>query len=199
MWGAIGYGLRNIGNFSGRDARQTFWYFVLFVYIVGFAISMLASMPMMGQMFSGMFAQIKSAPQDPATTQAAMTASMTQAMVHWMPTMMWVGAGVIVFKVVLLGASFVRRLHDSGLPGWIAAIPVVLEAAVLAQMPGQLAKIVAMMQQMQADPASNPMVGAQTNIGGAVLGWLAILIVIVCAVRKSSDGANRYGEAPVRF
>ena len=34
MLGAIKYNLANLTNFSGRDARQTFWYYVLFLVII---------------------------------------------------------------------------------------------------------------------------------------------------------------------
>ena len=46
MLKAIKHGLGNLLNFGGRDARQAFWYYVLFVYLVMTAISMIVIVPM---------------------------------------------------------------------------------------------------------------------------------------------------------
>ncbi|MDE8651918.1 DUF805 domain-containing protein [Novosphingobium album (ex Liu et al. 2023)] len=45
MPGAVRYGLTNLVNFSGRDARQTFWFFVLFLYIVTFMLGSIRAFP----------------------------------------------------------------------------------------------------------------------------------------------------------
>lgn len=56
MLASIKYNFRHLLDFNGRDARQTFWYFVLFVYLVTVAISMVVMIPMMASMFSQVFA-----------------------------------------------------------------------------------------------------------------------------------------------
>ena len=50
MLDAIRHGLANLLNFSGRDARQTFWYYVLFVYVVTTVVTVLAMIPAMVDM-----------------------------------------------------------------------------------------------------------------------------------------------------
>ena len=45
MLGSIRYNLANILNFHGRDARPTFWYYVLFLFILQVAIGMVAAIP----------------------------------------------------------------------------------------------------------------------------------------------------------
>lgn len=55
MLGAVKYNLANLANFKGRDARQTFWYYVLFLVIVQFAVSMVFTIPMYVSMFTGVF------------------------------------------------------------------------------------------------------------------------------------------------
>lgn len=51
MLDAIRHGLSNLLAFAGRDARQAFWYYVLFVYIVTTAISMCISLPVVLEFF----------------------------------------------------------------------------------------------------------------------------------------------------
>ena len=46
MLAAIKHGLGNLVNFHGRDARQAFWYYVLFVYVVIIVITMAWVVPM---------------------------------------------------------------------------------------------------------------------------------------------------------
>ena len=67
-------------NGNGRDARQAFWYYVLFLYLLTMAVSMVFIMPMMMQnMFAGIqqgIAQSQGPGQDPAAAQAAVQAVM---------------------------------------------------------------------------------------------------------------------------
>ena len=45
MLDAIKHGLANLFNVSGRDARQAFWFYVLFIYIVIIALGVRKSTP----------------------------------------------------------------------------------------------------------------------------------------------------------
>ena len=76
MLNAIKYNLSNLTNFEGRDARQTFWYYVLIIVVVQYAIQIFASIPMYVSMFSNMFAAIRDNPGDPNAGAAAPNASM---------------------------------------------------------------------------------------------------------------------------
>ncbi len=200
MGGAIRHGLVNLTNLRGRDARSAFWYLVLFTYIVSFAISTAVSIPMMGQVMTTAFHQVQISPHDPQAARA-MQGAMMGAMGGWLPVLMWVGIGTTVLKLVLLGGSFVRRLHDSGLPGWVALIPFGLEAVILIRIPSQMHRAAEAMQQLQANPSSNPMAltAQQSGSTSGAISWLVILIVIVLAVRQSTVGSNRYGDQPEGF
>ena len=45
MLPAVKYSIANVTNFAGRDARQTFWYYVLFLFLVQIEISVVAVEP----------------------------------------------------------------------------------------------------------------------------------------------------------
>ena len=47
MLGAIKYNLKHLLDFSGRDARQTFWYYILFLVVLQFLVGMIAIIPSM--------------------------------------------------------------------------------------------------------------------------------------------------------
>ncbi len=192
MLEAIKHGLRNLFKFTGRDARQTFWYYVLFVYIVTTVVSMLAMIPAMVDMFTNIM-DVAAAGGSPELAQQTIASSMSGlfGLVGWMS--MVVGGALIA----LLAASLVRRLHDSDMPGWWALAPAALQVYGIVQMPAQMAAMAAAM----ADPAAmndpTAMYRAQGTAG--LIGWAAIGLVIWFGVRKSSPGPNQYGDAPTSF
>lgn len=192
MLEAIKHGLGNLFNFTGRDARQTFWYYVLFVYIVTTVVSMLAMIPAMVDMFTNIM-DVAKAGGSPEDAQQTIVSSMSGLLgsAGWM-SMLVSGA-----LIALLAASLVRRLHDSDMPGWWALAPGALQAISIAMMPGQMAR----MMEVMADPVAfndpTAMYRAQGTAG--LIGWLAIGLVIWFGVRKSSPGPNRYGDAPTSF
>lgn len=193
MLKAIKHGLTNLINGQGRDARQAFWFYILFVFLINFGIGMTVSIPMtMQAMMIGM-QQGMAHPGDPVAAQAAVQAAMAQNMAAFMPALMWTSLASGLILLLATPAAVVRRLHDSGLSGWWVLIPVLCQVANLAGLPSQMAK----MQEMMAAQLAYGSLGGLQHIGwGAVAGWGGILVVILLGVRKSTDGPNRYGEAP---
>lgn len=196
MLGSIKYNLKHLLDFSGRDARQTFWYYVLIVYVVNMVISFVAIIP---GMISGMSAIFAAAEQGAEAADLAAQNMVSQVM----PMTLWSGMITGVLMLVLLAASTVRRLHDSDLSGWWAALPGAIYAYSIAMMPSQMEEMQSVV--LNANPTAGG-AGAD-NFGmmqgqmqaGSWLGILPILFVIVIGVRKSSTGPNRFGEGPVRF
>jgi len=193
--GSIRYNLANLTNFAGRDARQTFWYYVLFLYLIQMVAGMLVAIPMMVAMFSQMFAGIR-AGADPD----AMNAMMLEAMTGPLETTMWLAMGLGAVSLLALAASFVRRLHDSGLSGWWGLLPGLLYVGYLAWMPRQIAMVKEMLAQTEAlQQGGNPL-GMMPGQEMAMLSaYVPLILLAVFGVRKSNPGPNRYGEAPVRF
>ena len=145
MLDAIKHGLGNIINFTGRDARQPFWYYVLFAYIATTMFSMVAMVPAMIDMFRDIINAAK-AGSSPEVAQQVMANSMSGLF----GSVGWVSMVVGAAFIVLLAASLVRRLHDSDMSGWWALLPGGLQAIGIALMPSQLAAIADVM----SDPAA---------------------------------------------
>ena len=194
MLGAIKHGLTNLFNVSGRDARQTFWYYVLFVMILRFVASLAISIPMMVSAFSSAITSAQ-AGQD----KDAMQAQMMGKMVESMDSMMWIGIAIGVVTAVLLCASIARRLQDSDMsPLWVL-LPGAVYLAALSQMPAQMEIAKKMMTEMASKPQVNPYAAMSSQSGYTLLAWLPVLIVIYFGVRKSTPGPNRYGAEQVSF
>ncbi len=199
MLDAIKHGLSNLFNPNGRDARQAFWYYVLFIYLLTMAISMVVIMPVtMQSVMTGVQQGIEAGRgQDPAAAQAAVQASMLTSMSQIFPAMMWVSMITGIIMLVGLGASFVRRLHDSGLSSYWALLPAACQIVSLAAVPSQLTRI---QESIQSMDLRNPLAGfamMQGSFGiGPLLAWAAIGIVVALGVRKSMPGPNRFGDAP---
>ncbi|HMT46771.1 MAG: hypothetical protein RL702_950 [Pseudomonadota bacterium] len=195
MLGSIRYNLANLANFSGRDARQTFWYYVLFLYLIQMVAGMLVAIPMMVAMFSQMFAGVR-AGADPD----AVNAMMLEAMSGPLETTMWLALGLGAVSLLALAASFVRRLHDSGLSGWWAWLPGLLYVGYLVWMPRQIAGLKAGLVQALAMQQGGTPFGMMPGQEAAMLSaYLPLILLAVFGVRKSHPGPNRFGETPVRF
>lgn len=199
MLKAIKHGLGNLGNFEGRDARQAFWYYVLFLYIVTLAISMVVTVPMMIQGFMTGIREGINASQsgDPVAAQAATQAAITNSMSGMISTSMWLGVVTGLLMLAGLAAAFVRRLHDSDLSGLWALIPAAVQLGNLLLAPVMMRQMMDNLTHMNPGDPTAGFRAMQGSVGAAsLLGWVAIIAVIVLGVRKSSPGPNRYGETP---
>lgn len=194
MLGSIKYNLSNLLSFKGRDARQTFWFYVLFLFIIQYAAGFLISMPMMGGMMKGAF----SAAQQGAS-EAELQARMMAQMAGYMRTTMTLSAVVAVIAALLLLAAFARRLHDSNKPGWIAFVAFAMSLVSQILVWSKMGEIIVAMTKAQDSDLTSTFAMQSKVMGASALGWIAILIVIVCGVWPSTKGPNRYGDAPVRF
>ena len=199
MLNSIKYNLSHLTDFTGRDARQTFWFYVLFLVVTQYVIGIVASIPMMVGMFGDAFTAASSG-GDPQ----AMTGVMVENMVGYIETQTYISTTVGLVVVFLIAGSFVRRLHDAGFSGWIALIPIATQVFSLGYGIYILEDVLAMMPEMMAQQAeggmrTNPMVAQIEAAPLSLIGWIGYLVVIGFGVLKSQEGPNRYGDAPVRF
>ncbi len=194
MLGSIKYNLANLLNGKGRDARQTFWYYVLFVAILRFVASTVISIPMMMGTIGSAVTAAKNG-VDPGAAQA----QMMHSMIDTLPRMMWLGMVIGVVSALLLAASFVRRLHDSNLSGWLAALPLVLYGYALSRAPAQLDRAMEILSTSGNGTPVDPAAMLQGQGPAALATYLPIIIAIVLGIRKSTEGPNRFGEGPVSF
>lgn len=196
MLGAVRHGLVHIFDPRGRDARQTFWYYVLFVVLLRVAGGMAVSIPLTVNM---MRAGFQAAQRNDG--EAVVQVQMMHQMTGMMQTMAGVGIVIGVVTIVLLAASLARRLHDSGLSGWLVLVPGLSYAVALAMLPVQMDRAIEVMERIQApgSAANGPMTMMQGQGPIALLGWVPVLFVVIFGVLKSTDGPNRYGDEPTRF
>lgn len=197
---SIRHNLGNLTNFNGRDARQTFWFWVLVVVLVQYAITMAVSIPMYVSMAAEMFTAVGQNPDSIDAGAEAMD-GMFDGMIETMKIIAVVSLVVGVISTFLLAASFVRRLHDAGFTGLIALIPIAAYLGSLAYnivLMDDMAEIMreAMAASMESPDSFNPYaMQAEAGILG-ILGWLAPLVGIVFGVWPTEEGSNQYGEEP---
>jgi len=196
MLGALKYALSNLLNFEGRDARQTFWYYVLLLYIATMVVTFLVAIPAYARMIAGMMKTVSLNPDDPTAINGVMASSMSELMV----SMLWLSFGSAIVTALLLAASLVRRLHDSDLSGWWALLPAVCQVGALALLPHQIGQMTTMMEGMYSSDPAVAMGSFQNQFQlFSLIGWIPWIALIVFGVRKSTPGPNRYGEGPVSF
>ena len=193
MIASVKYNLANRGNFNGRDARSTFWWYMLFLVLIQFVLGLITQIPMYAEMFGSAIEAAQNG-VDPADMNAAMAANIGDTM----RTATYLGTGVTVLASALFVASFVRRLHDSGKPGWIAilALAPVLYTAITNAL--NIDELIEMTQSMMTQSDPNVAMGDQSRLYfSSILGWVGYLVTIIFGVLESDDGPNKYGEQPV--
>lgn len=199
MMAAVRHGLGNLLNFAGRDARQAFWYYVLSIYVATVLVTLVVIVPLTIQMLTHAIREGVAAAEagDQAAAELAVQSGIGNAMTEMMTATMTVGTGTNAVMLLLLAASVVRRLHDSSLSGLWALLPGGVHVANLFLAPVLMRRMLESMAGMSTGDPAAQMEAMQGQLGAAsLLGWAALLIVIVIGIRKSTPGPNRYGEAP---
>ncbi|GAB5347558.1 DUF805 domain-containing protein [Alteriqipengyuania sp. 357] len=173
MGNAIRHGFANLTNFSGRDSRTLFWWWVLLIVVITFAISFISGIVFAAGSMGTAF-QAASGEVDQAQIQAEMMRSMAGSL----GTQAWIGVAISLIGLVLLIASFVRRLRDAGLPVLIAVIPVITTLiAAYASVAG-----VQEMQALMMSGDQQAMNEAAADPGLGMVAYIGYLVVIVCGL-----------------
>ncbi|WP_271438727.1 DUF805 domain-containing protein [Pontixanthobacter luteolus] len=188
MAGAIGYSLKNLTNFNGRDGRKRFLSYFLFVVILNLVLYLAASIP---TIMAAMDAGIEAAKTGDNST--AETAIMNH-MIDFAGTLVWISLGIALLNIVLLSAAFVRRAHDTGLPGLLLAIPLGLQLVWMffayRQLDGLQATMRAAVDAQMAGQSPEVQTGM---IAQDLIGWLVVIIVLVIGFLKTQRSENQYG------
>jgi len=201
MLAATKYNLTHLVDFTGRDARQTFWYYVLFLFIVYFVLGFVGAIVLMGSLMG---------PLMDAAQAGASEQQIQVQMNAWMGgvfgKLLWVSMAVNVLMDLLLAAAFVRRLHDSNSTGWWGLAVVAAQLVSMAMMVPMMDAMQDVMAQAMdpanvSDPARFQAMMAQQSRFSlyGLVGWIGPIVAIYFGVKGSTEGPNRYGEAPVRF
>ncbi|MGX7952729.1 DUF805 domain-containing protein [Tsuneonella sp. HG249] len=194
MLGAIKYHFRHLADFSGRDARQTFWYWFLFLFIANIGVSIIATVPMM---IEAMTVGLEAARSG---NEAAAEAMIMDRMAGRVESVVAVSLALGAANLLLMAASFTRRVHDSGKPGIWAAVTGVLYLASLVWSWMSAGEAAEMMRQVAA--ARNPTTALEMQGQMAwqgLFGYLPLIMLLVFGILKSNPGPNKYGAEPVRF
>ena len=195
MLEAIKYNLANLTNFAGRDARQTFWYYVLFLVVLQFGIGILVAIPMYVAIFSNVF-DAASSGADPDAAMGSMVADISEQMSF----QIMASTAVTIFTTILFVAAFARRLHDAGFTGWIAAIPVATQIFSIVYTYLMIDVVLETMAESMNPANQSNAYTAQLEVAPwSAVGYIGYLVVVIFGVLKSQDGPNRYGDAPVSY
>ena len=196
MFGAIAYNLTHLFDFKGRDGRSTFWYYVLAIAILRFAIGFGISIPLIGSSIGNAVDAARSGTVD----EQALTAKVVSGMGPWLETVSYIAVGMSLAMIVLLLAAFVRRVHDTGNSGWWAAIPLATQlfsAWFAYSNIGHIGEALDQAMQNTQSGAMMPYRGEMAGLG--LIGWIGFIVVIGFGLMKSTEGPNEYGDAPVSF
>ena len=195
MFETIRYNLSNLTNFSGRDSRSTFWFYVLFLVIAHMVISFGLSLVAGGAMVVDAFHTAHTGASGMIVQQ-----HLLGGIGGLVRSSMWGSVLLSLVMTVLLAASFTRRLHDSDKPGWVAAATIAMQLLSVVLAIGMINEMGSLFASMKLDdPAATQAVmraqQAKFVFRGA-LGWLPTLSVVVFGIWPSSDGDNRHGPEP---
>ncbi|SFF93989.1 Uncharacterized membrane protein YhaH, DUF805 family [Novosphingobium sp. CF614] len=191
MLGAIKYNLSSLANFAGRDSRSTFWYYVLFLVILQFAVSFAISIPMTGSMMGDALTAARNGADEVEIQRRVM-----EKIGGLMRATMWASAFVSLAMTGLVAASFTRRLHDSNKPGWIAGIAVAIQLLAIAVTIGTIDDAVKMVAMAQVGELEAVQALQGKMILRGLIGWIPLILVILFGAWPSTDGDNRYGPEP---
>jgi uncharacterized membrane protein YhaH (DUF805 family) len=189
---AIKHNLAHLADFSGREGRRSFWLWFLAIAIVNVVVSIGLSARMTAGAMSTAF---QSAQQgvDPAAVETIVV----QQMLEGMPTLVYGSIALSVFNVIMLGAAFVRRLHDSGLATVFVLLPLAAAIAAALLSLQQLSHMQELVRMTMEAQAGGNLTGLTENAGWqSLVGWLPLLLVIGFGVRKSDPADNRWGPPP---
>lgn len=193
MAGAIGYSLKNLTNFNGRDGRKRFLTYFVFVVILNLVLYLAASIP---TIMAAMNAGIEAAKTgDNSTAETAIL----NHMIDFAGTLVWISLGIALLNIVLLSAAFVRRAHDTGLPGLLLAIPLGLQLVWMFFAYRQLDGLKATMRAaVDAQLAGQSPEVQSGMIAQDLIGWLVVIIVLVIGFLKTQRSENQYGEPDLK-
>ena len=196
MLGAIKYNLKHLLDFSGRDARQTFWYYILFLVVLQFLVGMIAIIPSMVTIMGDTFTAASS-----GASEEEMEALMAGNISGMVGQQVWITVAASLVSCGLFLAAFVRRLHDAGFTGWIAAIPVATTLISIWQTFTMIDEAIEVAEAAMANGGDSAAAfAAQQDVSlASLIGYVGYAVVIGFGILKSQDGPNKYGNAPVQF
>lgn len=184
---SIKHNLAHLGDFFGRESRAGFWWYVLFLVVLHFIASILWGFVVAAQMVGLAMSNAEQGASDTVQPE------MMQAMADMLMPQLVFGIITMAVTLVLLVASFVRRLHDGGFPGWIALIPAAMVVGNLVMSWLMIDDIRETLMSATTGEEMEAAAFASMNPLQMLLGWAPYLIVLVFGVWPSQKHDNRWG------
>ena len=194
MIAAVKHSLANLANFSGRDARSTFWLYMLFLVILKMVAFAISQWPIWTALMAGAMDAAR-AGVDPDEMNQAMLAGVSGDDLR---RALYIGTLAAFAGAALYAASFVRRLHDSGKAWWwllVALVPFLYPPIISIL---DVERTVAVAKSgLEASPSQAELGERARQYIYSGIGLLGYLVTIIFGVLESDDGPNKYGEQPV--
>lgn len=191
--GAVGYGLVNVVNFSGRTRRAKFWPYVAFVIFLSFAGMGAIMLPEMSARMERMQRFAEEHPDQATVERGPGSYSITihghhpELVSDFSRSMSLIVVGFVAI-ILLLAAAVVRRLHDRGKSGAWGVMPIPFIVFASAAMPTLF---------NQFSEGGAPDLGLFFALFFNNMLYLAsIVYLIVMLSGASTKGENRYGPEP---
>lgn len=186
----IGYNLRHLADFRGRQGRGWFWPYAAFVLLVVMAISTVIGGPMLRATMAPLEAWARAHPDDvTVTVTPGGGEQFTMAVdgVHPMPMpdfgpFIALIAVLCLVAIVLLAAAVTRRLHDRGRSGLWGLLPLPFLAFSMTRMS-------ALFAQFPPEPAA-----FLTVLVSNLLYLVALSALCVLLAQRGDAGPNRHGQ-----
>ena len=185
---AILYNFRNLARFSGRDTREQFWPYAIFLFIAQNIVSVITMMPVMYSMMTKTFSfaeqqTIHTGTRLSAADQKALT-QMIQGVMSDMQSILMITVPTSTgLFIVFIAAATARRLHDRGKSGYWGLMPIPFAGLGLALMPRMLSTW------LQKPDFTLFGLLFLNNI----FYFAALIFLIVLLAQQSAVGPNRYG------
>ncbi|WP_277787617.1 DUF805 domain-containing protein [Caulobacter segnis] len=183
--------LRRLTQFKGRESRGSFWPYAALVILPSMIVVVSFTVPAMAKFWAEVDAYAVEHPEDVTVRSGPgyyeMSVDGPTGVVPDVGLLFTgVGAGFLT-GIVLLGAAVSRRLHDSGLSGFVGLLPT----------PFMLFGVIVGSRLFASFGAE------EVDLSLFMLMFTNNVFYIVCLfllaallVRPSTAGPNRYGEAP---
>lgn len=193
MIAAIRHSLAHIFSGKGRDGRRV--YLLYFVSVV--VLNLIVFAAIAGPVFFNVLGQVAITAKG-QSSEVVQAQAMEAMLSSGLPVrLVYISVIMGILNAVLMSAAFVRRSHDVGLPGMIVLLPLGLHIVWLYFTFGQMDRVG---QAVRTAIETQSTVGATALQPGMIaqdlIGWLAVLLVVIMGMAKSQIGSNSYGDQP---
>jgi uncharacterized membrane protein YhaH (DUF805 family) len=187
IFASIRHCLANLLRFSGRDTRQRFWPYAIFIVLLAWAISYVVMLPELMRMF-GEIARVAAEQPDPNMTPEQIEATVYGAMPDF-GFILLVTFIVNLVAAALLAAAAARRLHDCDRTGLWALLPLPSLVA------GYLLAPRDFRQAMRVEELDGLRLQIPAMMNSVLL-WGLLILLIVLMAQAGTEGPNRFGPPP---